>query len=71
MLALDLIIIVIKSCAVKTLLVLMQDQHLKKSPVIEIQLCLWSLRITITLTENALLTFLHTGVEKLLAWLSN
>jgi len=29
---------------------------------------LWSLQITITLTEDALLIFLQSRVEKLLAW---
>jgi len=30
--------------------------------------CLWSLQITITLTEGALLIFFAIWVEKLLAW---
>jgi len=32
------------------------------------QTFLWTLQNTITLTEDALLIFVHTGVEKLLAW---
>jgi len=31
---------------------------------------LWPLQITITLTEGALLIFLHSRVEKLLAWVA-
>jgi len=44
----------------------MRDQHLYKSPAIEVY---GHLRITITLTEDAfLIFFLQSGVEKLLAW---
>jgi len=44
---------------------LMHDQHLYKSLAIEV---LWSLQITITLTEGAKLIILQSGVKKLLAW---
>jgi len=44
---------------------LMLDQHLSKSPAIEV---FWLLQITVTLTEGAWLIFLQSGVEKLLAW---
>jgi len=47
----------------------MCDQHLYRSPSVDIKLYLWSQEITITLTEDALLIFLQYGVEKLLAWL--
>jgi len=46
----------------------MCDQHLYKSPATDIDILLWTLQRTITLTENALLNFLQTAVEKLLAW---
>jgi len=32
------------------------------------ELCLWSLQTTITLAEGAVLIFLQSEVEKLLAW---
>jgi len=44
---------------------LMRDKHLYKSLAIEVRL--WSLQITMTLIESALLIFLLSGVEKLLA----
>jgi len=42
----------------------MHEQHLCKSPAIEVY---GQMRITVTLTEGALLSFLQSGVEKLLA----
>jgi len=49
---------------VKYRLMLMRNQHLYESPAIEV----YGLQITMTLTESALLIFLQSGVEKLLAW---
>jgi len=38
------------------------------STIIKIDLCQWTLQITTTLTEDALLIFWQLGVEKMLAW---
>jgi len=43
----------------------MFDQHLYKSP--DIELCLWTLQITISLSEGGLQIPLQSGVEKLQA----
>jgi len=43
----------------------MGDQHLYERPC---HRSLWSLQISITLTESALLIFFQSGVEKLPAW---
>jgi len=45
---------------------LMHDQYLYHSPAKAIYLYHWSLQITITLTEGALIIFFKLGVEKLL-----
>jgi len=53
----------------KTLPYAMHNQHVYENPTVDINLCLWSLQITITLTEGALLIILQPGLEKLLEWL--
>jgi len=45
---------------------LMQDQHLYTSPAYDIELRLWAMQITISLAEDAMLTFLQSGI--LLGW---
>jgi len=47
---------------------LIREQHLYKSPAIDISFCVWSPQITIALTEGALSIFFQSAVKKLLAW---
>jgi len=47
---------------------LVHNQHLRKSLVIDIEFYLWKMQIAISLTEVALVICFTNGEEKLLPW---
>jgi len=48
---------------VQTRLMLIHDQDFYESHAIDIELCLWSLQNTLTLTEGVMLIFITIGTK--------